>query len=186
MSQAAKAATPRKERRDVNGCPPRSFSELDAQAHRRIDVLGLQESAREAAIDVRQRNAGVQIDALDRPIVDHERERIESSGAGGAADMDAGACAGGGGEIVLLSVVDRAHQVDLVVHRIFRTAPEYTVDPVYIVRVGGDPDRRKILVPNNVSRHVIAADRLEAVRIVIARVGVAEIFIAAKDVDSAP
>jgi hypothetical protein len=33
--------------------------ELDAQADRRINVLGLQEAVREAAIDVRQRNAGV-------------------------------------------------------------------------------------------------------------------------------
>ena len=42
------------------------------QADRRIDVLGLEEAAREAAIDIRQRNAGVQINSLDRSIVDQE------------------------------------------------------------------------------------------------------------------
>ena len=100
--------------------------------------------------------------------------------------MDARAGAGRGGEVVLLSVVDRSDQIERVIHGIFRAAPEDIVDPIDIVGVGGDPDGRKILVPDNVPRYVIAAYRLEAVRIVITRVGVAEIFIAAIEVDSAP
>jgi hypothetical protein len=132
---------------------------------------GIKGETPEAAINIRQRDAGVQIDALDRPVVDHERNASKVP-AHEALPVWVPAGARGSGEVILLSVVDRADQIEPVVQRIFRAAPEYVVDPVDIVGVGGDPDRRKILVPDNVSGHVIAADRLEAVRIVITRVGV--------------
>src|SRR5277367_3746286 len=53
---------------------------LDPHAHGRIDVLGLLEPVREARVNVRQCDARVEVDALDRPVVDQERERVQRSG----------------------------------------------------------------------------------------------------------
>jgi hypothetical protein len=55
--------------------------ELDAPAHGRINVLGLLEAVRKASVDIRQREARIDVNALDRPIVDEKRERIQRSGA---------------------------------------------------------------------------------------------------------
>ena len=63
-------------------------SELDAQARCWGDVLGRQEAVREAAIDVREHHAGVEVDALDRPIIDHSGNGVLRAGASAVVDAD--------------------------------------------------------------------------------------------------
>jgi hypothetical protein len=58
-----------------------SRSELDAQARGRVDRLGHLVAVRKAAIDVRDHHAGVEVDALDRPTIDQERNEVGLAGA---------------------------------------------------------------------------------------------------------
>ena len=106
--------------------------ELDPNADRRVDVLGRQIAIGQAAVDVRQRHARIEVDSLERPVVDQERQRVIGAGAGGAADVDAGSGADGGGgkEIVLLDIVERAHHIEPIVDRVFSADPENVLDPV--------------------------------------------------------
>src|SRR6185437_940260 len=57
-------------------------SELDAQARGRSDVLGRLVAVGETGVDVRNHNAGVKVDPLDRPIVHHKGNGVLGSCAG--------------------------------------------------------------------------------------------------------
>ncbi len=46
--------------------------ETDAQSDSRIEVLGFEVAAREAAVDIRDHHAAVQVDSLERLIIDQK------------------------------------------------------------------------------------------------------------------
>ncbi len=71
--------------------------ELDSHANGRVDVLRRQIAVGDAAVDVGQRDAGIEVDPFERSVVDQEGQRIVGAGAGRAADVDAGSGADGGG-----------------------------------------------------------------------------------------
>ena len=56
-------------------------SELDAEAGRRVDRLRNLVAARQAAIHVRNHDAGVEVEPLDRPIVDQRGNEVGLAGA---------------------------------------------------------------------------------------------------------
>ena len=53
------------------------------------------EAVGEAAVHVAEHDARVDVDALDRPVVDQQRDGVLAAGALAAADVGAGAGAGG-------------------------------------------------------------------------------------------
>jgi hypothetical protein len=79
--------------------------------------------------------------------------------------VDSGACADCGGleKIVLLYVVIGADQVETVVDSVFGANPENVFDPDDAISVGGDPNRKKFLVVEDVAGDAVAANRLEAI-----------------------
>jgi hypothetical protein len=68
------------------GLSPRDPSELDAQACGRGDILGRLEAVREPAVDIRNHQAGVEVDAPEGTIVDQSGKCVLCSGAFVAAD----------------------------------------------------------------------------------------------------
>ena len=82
--------------------------------------------------------------------------------------------------------VEGPHHVEPVVDRVFEPGPDSVVDALDVERVGCDPDRWESFVVDDVSWHAIAADGFESVRVVIARVALAEIFPAGKQLRWTP
>src|SRR5271170_6816252 len=66
--------------------PAAQNSELDAQASGRADVLGRLIPVREAAIHVRDLDAGIEVDALDWAIVNQEGNEVGRARARATVD----------------------------------------------------------------------------------------------------
>src|SRR5208283_3205335 len=161
-------------------------SELDAHAGCRRDVLGRRKAVGETAVNVGDHQASVEVDPLERPIVDERRKEVFRAGAGpvaGACNGDfiavwldksgEGAGAGSGVVVGLLEVIKGAGHVELRRDRIFSPNPEIRSDPRNSVSRVADPLRRKEFRRAGDGRgdgggNVPAADGPEAVRISVA------------------
>src|SRR5208337_968609 len=130
-------------------------SELDANAGRRVDRLEYLVAVGEAAIDVRDHHAGIEVDALDWPIIEHGGNEVRLAGALAAAlgcdsefisvwfrvgGVDGGA--GRGVVVGLLEVVIGGADVELGGDRIFGADKEEGSDPRNIVSRVTGPLRR--------------------------------------------
>src|SRR5574337_1785381 len=172
-----------------------SALELDPQPDGRVDVLRLLVAAGHAAINVRQRDAGVEIDPLQWAIVDHEGDRVEGARAGAAARVNARPGAGGaqshavlygGIVIVLFGIVERADDIEVRPHGVFGADPEHVLDLVECIGRRGDPDGWEGLVVKNVGRNIVAADGPEAIGVVVRRIGLPPEFVAGEESDGVP
>ncbi len=119
--------------------PIRLISKLDAQSGRRVDGLDLLVALREAGIHIRHHHARIEIDALDRPIINQEGNEVRLAGAFAAADMNAGASAWRSVVVVLVQVIKRADHVELGIDRVFRADKEDANEPVVVIGVKGGP-----------------------------------------------
>src|SRR5271165_5620009 len=130
-------------------------SELDAHAGCRRDVLGRRKAVGETAVNVGDHQARVEVDALDRPIVDERGEEVFRAGAAAAVDAsngdfvtvwcdscEEGAFARSGAIIGLIEVVKSAGYVELRGDGVFGADPEIGSDPRNGVSRVADPLRR--------------------------------------------